>query len=101
MSLEKAVQLIVQIGDFEELQQPFPAMKSSIKFHMRCDFSSQRERVFNRSPTMSGRIMLGNRCRVVTRVRGEGRNHGGLGLRRRGEGIGHGKEASLKKKKNE
>ena len=29
-----------------------------------------------------------NRCRVDTRVRGEGRNHGGLGLRRRGEGIG-------------
>ena len=28
------------------------------------------------------------RCRVVTRVRGEGRDHGGLGLRSRGEGIG-------------
>ena len=28
------------------------------------------------------------RCRVVTRVRGEKRDHGGLGLRRRGEGIG-------------
>ena len=28
------------------------------------------------------------RCRVITRVRGEERDHGGLGLRRRGEGIG-------------
>ena len=28
------------------------------------------------------------RCRVITRVRVEGRDHGGLGLRRRGEGIG-------------
>ena len=41
------------------------------------------------------------RCRVATRVRGEGRDHGGLGLRRRGEGIGCGREALLKKKKNE
>ena len=32
--------------------------------------------------------VLEARCRVVTCVRGEGRNHGGLGLRRRGEGIG-------------
>ena len=41
------------------------------------------------------------RCRVATHVRGEGRDHGGLGLRSRGEGIGHGMEALLKKKKNE
>ena len=41
------------------------------------------------------------RCRVATRVRIEGRDHGGLGLRSRGEGFGHGTEASLKKKKNE
>ena len=41
------------------------------------------------------------RCRVTTSVRGEGRDHGGLGLRSRGEGIGHGIEALLKKKKNE
>ena len=33
------------------------------------------------------------RCRVVTRVRVEGRDHGGLGLRSRGEGIRHGMEA--------
>ena len=45
--------------------------------------------------------VLEARCRVVTCVRGEGRNHGGLGLRRRGEGIRHEKGASLKKKKNE
>ena len=33
------------------------------------------------------------RCRVATRVRVEGRDHGGLGLRRRGEGIGQETEA--------
>ena len=41
------------------------------------------------------------RCRVATHVRVEGRDHGGLGLRSRGERIGHGIEALLKKKKNE
>ena len=40
------------------------------------------------------------RCRVVTRVRVEGRDHGGLGLRSRGEGIGHGSEALHKKRMN-
>ena len=34
-------------------------------------------------------------------MRGEGWDHGGLGLRSRGEGIGRGREALLKKKKNE
>ena len=33
------------------------------------------------------------RCRVATRVHVEGRDHGGLGLRSRGERIGHGMEA--------
>ena len=32
-------------------------------------------------------------------MRGEGRDHGGLGLRSRGEGFEHGTKASLKKKK--
>ena len=41
------------------------------------------------------------RCLVATRVRGEGREHGGLGLRSTGEGIGHRMEALLKKKKKE
>ena len=41
-----------------------------------------------------------NRCRVATRVRVEGRDHGGLGLRSRGEGIGHGSEALHKKRMN-
>ena len=36
------------------------------------------------------------RCRVATRVRGEGRDHGGLGLRSGGEGIGIPMEAQLK-----
>ena len=36
---------------------------------------------------------------VSTRMRVEGQDHGGLGLRSRGEGIGHGMEALLKKKK--
>ena len=40
-------------------------------------------------------------CRVATRVHAEGRDHGGLGLRRRGEGIGHETEAQLKKKEDE
>ena len=34
-----------------------------------------------------------SRCRVATRVRGERRDHGGLGLRSRGERIGHEMEA--------
>ena len=42
-----------------------------------------------------------SRCRVITRVRVEGRDHGGLGLRSRGGGIGHGSEALHKKRKNE
>ena len=41
------------------------------------------------------------RCRIATRVRVEGRDHGGLGLRSGGEGIGLRMEAPLKKKKNE
>ena len=33
MNLEMAIQLVVQrIGNFQELQQPFPTMKSSINF---------------------------------------------------------------------
>ena len=41
------------------------------------------------------------RCRIVTRVRGEGRDHRGLGLRSGGEGIGLRMEAWLKEKENE
>ena len=41
------------------------------------------------------------RCRVATRVRGEGRDHGGLGLRSGGEGVGLRMEAWLKEKENE
>ena len=37
------------------------------------------------------------RCRVAMRVRVEGRDHGGLGLRRIGERIGHEMEVQLKK----
>ena len=40
------------------------------------------------------------RCRVITRVRVEGRDHRGLGLRSRGEGIGHESEALHKKRMN-
>ena len=55
------------------------------------------------APTVGSQIyaMVGTRCRVATRVHGEGWDHGALGLRSRGEGIGHGMEALLKKKKNE
>ena len=51
---------------------------------------------------MSGHARHGGaaRCRVVTRVRVEGQDHGGLGLRSRGEGIGHGSEALHKKRMN-
>ena len=53
MNLEMVVQLAERIGDFEELQQPFRAMKSSTHFPMRRNFSSQGQRVFHRSPTIS------------------------------------------------
>ena len=41
------------------------------------------------------------RCRVVTRVRREGRDHGGLGLRSGREGVRLRMEAWLKEKENE
>ena len=53
MNLEMVVQLAERIGDFEELQQPFRAMKSSTHFPMRRNFSGQGQRVFHRSPTIS------------------------------------------------
>ena len=71
------------------------------RVHVICLAIFKIRKHLNKLGKNSRRFLRPTRCHAATRVRVEGRDHGGLGLRSRGERILHEMEASLKKEEDE